>query len=434
MPSARSETARLKPLTYEEGISVGATRIDKAALKFLPDNVAEVPGIDSKVLADDAVHGNFQEINHDYGTNTSDKSYYLFPIPSLTINDDLPAKHFDGTSFKTPAKTIIAWFDKEIEQIVQLGEKKIEILHEEHTKEMIRWMVLSGGFGQNQYVRDELKEYLRSIPTSKDGAVDETEMMDIQEINHPYLGLSNFCEFSPLVVGDKQSRITISCQYQYAAIRGEQSSSESSVVGIIAMAVAAWESYHQLSSVFGLFRKGNKSNFLRSRTNFSLAKVICLLTGVRQRCHGFIPEAPGPLVMRTTNLLIGDGESGPQAGPASMGREDDDDDDCVGFHKFSRLNQSSGVVEKGAQLQARINICNLHKHSRCATIPKYGPPKRDPVAAAMSRPIRQSLDASTLNTWRDVISRTCREGADPYSAKAKEWQGSSWQSAVVGLG
>jgi hypothetical protein len=161
----------------------------------------------------------------------------------------------------------------------------------------------------------------------------------------------------------------------------------------------------------GLLCKSKKNKFLRSRTRFLLRKV-----------------------MNTTNLLIGDGEIGPQAGPPSMGREDDDDDDCVGFHRFSRLNPSSKMVEERAQSHARLNICNLHNHSQCATIPKYGPPKRDPVAAAISGPVRQLLDASTLSTWRDVISRTCGEGADLYSAKTKVWHGNSSQSAVVGWG
>ena len=184
----------------------------------------------------------------------------------------------------------------------------------------------------------------------------------------------------------------------------------------------------------GLLCKGNKGNSLRSLTRRLLVKVIRSPNTVRQRCDGFIPEARRPFVMEITELLTGAREIGPQAGQTSMGREDDDDDDCVGFQRFSRLGQSSKMVEEGAPWHARLKICNLNEHNQCASIPKYGPPKRDPVAAAMSRPIRQSLDASTLNTWRDVISRTCREGADPYSAKAKEWQGSSWQSAVVGLG
>jgi hypothetical protein len=187
----------------------------------------------------------------------------------------------------------------------------------------------------------------------------------------------------------------------------------------------------QISDDFadGLLCKDNKSNFLRSPNRISLAEVIRLLEGVRLRCYGFIPEAHRPLFVKTTNLLIGDGESGPQAGPPSMGREDDDDDDCVGFHRFSRLNRSSKMVEAGAQWHTRLNVCNLHKHSQCATIPKYGPPKRDPVAAAISGPVRQSIDASTLSTWRDVISRTCGEGADLYSTEAKVWQGSSRQGS-----
>ena len=187
MLSARGETARLMPLTYDEGISVGSTRIDKAALNFILSNVTEVRGVDFQALAEEAVYGNFQEIKHDYGTDTSNKPYYLLPIPSLTINDDLPAKHFDGTSFKIPAKTIKAWFDKEIEQIIQLGEKQIEILHEEHKSEKIKWMVLSGGFGQNKYVRDRLKEYLRSIPTTKDSAVEPE--VDVLTAENPQLAV-----------------------------------------------------------------------------------------------------------------------------------------------------------------------------------------------------------------------------------------------------
>jgi hypothetical protein len=182
----------------------------------------------------------------------------------------------------------------------------------------------------------------------------------------------------------------------------------------------------------GLLCKGDRSNFLCSPTSFFLAQVICLLKGVRQRCYGFIPEAHGPHVMDTTNLIIGDGEIGPQAGQQSLGREDDDDDDCVGFQRFSRPGQSSQMDEEGAPWHDRLKICNLDRHSLCATIPKYGPPKHDPVAAAMSEPVRQFLDASTLSTWRDVISRTCGEGADLYPAKAKLCQGSSWEGGGIG--
>ena len=184
--------------------------------------------------------------------------------------------------------------------------------------------------------------------------------------------------------------------------------------------------------VNGSLCKGNKSNFLRSPTKLPLAKFIRPAIGVRQRCYGFILEAYGPPVMKNTNLLIGDEGIGPQAGQPSMGREDDDDDDCVGFQRFSRPGQSSQMDEGGAPWHARLKICNLDRHSLCATIPKYGPPKSDPVAAALNGPVRQSLDASTLSTWRDVICRTCGKGTDLYSAKAKVWQGSNWEGGGTG--
>ena len=182
----------------------------------------------------------------------------------------------------------------------------------------------------------------------------------------------------------------------------------------------------------GLLCKGDKSNFLRSPTRFSLTKIIRSPNGVRQRCDDFVPEARKPVVMEITGFLIGDREIGPQAGKASMGREDDDDDDCVGFQRFSRLGQSRKMVEDGAQWHDTLNICNFHEHSLCATIPKYGPPKRDPVAAALTEPVKHSLDASTLSIWRDVINRTCGEGADFRFLETKVRQGSGWKSGGTG--
>lgn len=187
MLSARGEVARLNPLTYDEGISVGSTRIDKAALNYLLNTVKEVPGVDFPALAEEAIHGSFQAIKHDYGTDTSNKSCYLLPIPSLTTSDILPMEHFQGTSFKIPAKWIKAWFDEEIHQIIVLGEKQLKTLHAGHKKEKIKWMVLSGGFGQNQYVRDRLKEYLRGIPTSKDSAVEPE--VDVLTADNPQLAV-----------------------------------------------------------------------------------------------------------------------------------------------------------------------------------------------------------------------------------------------------
>jgi hypothetical protein len=187
MLSARGEVARLNPLTYDEGISVGSTRIDQAALKYLLSSVKGIRGVDFPLLAEEAVCGGFQEIKHDYGTDTSNRSYYLLPIPSLTTSDNLPLEHFQGTSFKIPAKVIKAWFDEEIDQIIALGEKQLRTLHEGHKKEKVRWMVLSGGFGQNQYVRDRLKEYLRSIPTSKDSAVEPE--VDVLTADNPQLAV-----------------------------------------------------------------------------------------------------------------------------------------------------------------------------------------------------------------------------------------------------
>ena len=172
MMSSENEAARMKALTYDEGISVGSTRIDQAVLDYMCEAVGDIPGVEFRKLAEKAIYSHFQTIKHDYGTPDSYQAQYLLPIPGIDVSDRLPPKHFDGICFRISAKDMKTWFDEQIDRIIELGEKQVEKLREEHKKERISFLILSGGFGQNQYVRDRLTEYLRTKTTSDDSAID----------------------------------------------------------------------------------------------------------------------------------------------------------------------------------------------------------------------------------------------------------------------
>lgn len=139
-----------------------------------------------------------------------------------------------------------------------------------------------------------------------------------------------------------------------------------------------------------------------------------------QKDDRILPEALDRTMTKISRGLIGDEGIGPLAGKPSMGREDDDDDDCVGFRRLSpKASHGSGLHYEIAGLLAGASSQHLGVGGLCGVVPKYGPPKRDPVAAAISTPLMHPTQESTLNMWRGAIARTCGAGTGPNAGKWK---------------
>ncbi len=100
--SSEKEAARVKPLTYDEGIRslpllvvplltwfqgapAGAASIDQAALDYMISRMRNINLLDkdSAIWALEAVQAGFAAIKHDYGRSKPKGGYFLLPVPGL---------------------------------------------------------------------------------------------------------------------------------------------------------------------------------------------------------------------------------------------------------------------------------------------------------------------------------------------------------------
>jgi hypothetical protein len=148
-----------------------------------------------------------------------------------------------------------------------------------------------------------------------------------------------------------------------------------------------------------------------------------------QRVYGIFPDVRESKIVKISDPFIGDEGIGPNFGKLNMGREDDDDDNCVGFRRFSGLGNRNNALCHGGGHHGKfcendIQVSDLH-----GVIPKFSPPKRDPVAAAIGGHVKRSADETTLAIWRDAIARTCGRNIGFGPTATKKGKEIDWKSA-----
>ena len=104
----------------------------------------------------------------------------------------------------------------------------------------------------------------------------------------------------------------------------------------------------------------------------------------------------------------GDQGIGPHAGKPGLGREDDDDDDCVGFRRLSDLKHRKGTLQgnrrsfRGQADKGKYRAGNVHPGQ-----PRYGPPYLGLVDMKPRKVVVNLPSASMVGIWREAIARTC---------------------------
>ena len=183
--STGTEIARIKALTYDEGADVGSTQIDKAAATYIE---SQRTGVDFGWDVDKAIRTDFAEIKHEYGKLEHEPTHYLLPVHDYKGNNEAPPPPYefevsDGTfKFKIPAPELRKWFDEQIDKIVELLQKQVDILHKENKREKLDRVVLSGGFALNRYYRDRLrKHFTEAVRAQKGGISPDLEILYAQE-------------------------------------------------------------------------------------------------------------------------------------------------------------------------------------------------------------------------------------------------------------
>ena len=196
--SSEREPARIKALTYDEGADIGSTRIDQCCMDYATTRVRETCGNDaSKWLKEieKSVREDFSIIKHTYGEFTPPiTGNYLLPVAAPHDLSDLafsasPSADFEPPAggqgpyhFKIPTKEMQKWFDDQIASILVLVDKQIHKLQQEHKRDKIARVVLSGGFALNKYYRAQLRSHFQERIRSRHGGISpELEVLNAQE-------------------------------------------------------------------------------------------------------------------------------------------------------------------------------------------------------------------------------------------------------------
>jgi molecular chaperone DnaK (HSP70) len=196
--SSEKEAARIKALTYDEGADIGSTRIDHCCLDYMRSRILETCGKDSSAWikdAEKAVRDDFTLLKHGYGESSPPTSgFYLLPIgdprdvsesgdKSSPYSDfEPPEGGYGQYSFKIPVAEMRKWFDDQISSILTLVDQQLSRLKQEHKREKISHIILSGGFALNKYYRSQLRSHFNERIRIKDNSISsEVEILNAQE-------------------------------------------------------------------------------------------------------------------------------------------------------------------------------------------------------------------------------------------------------------
>lgn len=135
----------------------------------------------------------------------------------------------------------------------------------------------------------------------------------------------------------------------------------------------------------------------------------------------------------------GDQGIGPQAGKPSIGREDDDDDDVVGFRRLSDPKYQRRTLQGDRRsFRGRTDVLKYQAGDVHSKKPKSSPPYCGLIDANAGGIVVHSPSALIVAIWQEAIARTCggRKKLDP-SPLARESagkEGSSDNSIDAGIG
>ncbi|KAF3480439.1 heat shock 70 kDa protein 12A [Arthroderma uncinatum] len=151
-------------LTFEElctgaGAKCGSTTIDRQFYKLMlerfGDAFRDLP-LKTKGPGSDFMD-EFEKIKHDFGYSESGDENYELPL-DISLSDPDP-KHFncDERLVILSDKDVRALFDPVIGKIKALVKSQISIANGETGKNVIKTIILAGGFGDSEYLRKALQ-------------------------------------------------------------------------------------------------------------------------------------------------------------------------------------------------------------------------------------------------------------------------------------
>lgn len=165
--SDHGEPIKLQSLSKVEGAAVGSALIDIRVQQFLEERLALIASrLPEPVqeVAEKMLLGRFERFKCIFGTTSANLPALLLEVPGLPIGTDIPQAGIHNSRIAISQAHLQRLFDEQVGAMIELLREQIVALQTIVPGQKISYLVLSGGLGSSQYVRDRVKHYFQSGP------------------------------------------------------------------------------------------------------------------------------------------------------------------------------------------------------------------------------------------------------------------------------
>lgn len=168
--SGRNQPIKLTPLSKVEGAAVGSALIDLRVQQHLEQRLNEcanrLPAPPAEV-AERMMQGRFERFKCTFGTSAGNLPALLLEVPGLPAGTEIPRAGIQNSRMSISQHFLREFFDEQVNAMLQLLTEQIVSLQTSAPGERVAYLVLSGGLGSSQYVRDRIKQYFQFGPGAR---------------------------------------------------------------------------------------------------------------------------------------------------------------------------------------------------------------------------------------------------------------------------
>lgn len=163
--SDHGDPIRLQSLSKVEGAAVGSALIDIRVQQFLEEHLAVIANrLPEPVqeIAEKMLLGRFERFKCIFGTTAANLPALLLEVPGLPPGTDIPQAKIQNSRIAIHQAFLQRLFDEQVGAMIELLKEQIVALQTIVPGQKVSYLVLSGGLGSSQYVRDSVKQYFQS--------------------------------------------------------------------------------------------------------------------------------------------------------------------------------------------------------------------------------------------------------------------------------
>ncbi|KAK3687750.1 hypothetical protein B0T22DRAFT_138195 [Podospora appendiculata] len=159
---------QMSSLHAVNGVGIGATLIDRLFIRLVTQRLAAYPDVASQLPPDYPLRlarsHHFRTVKHKFGERAYMQPQFKIPIEGVRHDFNHAGIGIENGRMIFSIQEIQSLFDPQIEGIDKRIVQELEWLRTQGYPQQVQYMVLSGGLGSSQYVRDQLQQRFQYYP------------------------------------------------------------------------------------------------------------------------------------------------------------------------------------------------------------------------------------------------------------------------------